>query len=412
MPHIDGARLLADLKHLRTIGGEWPGVVRPAFGAKDMEARHWLAARYEEAGLDATIDGVGNVLGRSCKPGKALLIGSHSDTQPTGGWLDGALGVVYGLEVARALAEDPATADLAVDAIDWQDEESRFLGCIGSRSFSGQLTAEMEAGCADKDGVLLADAIAEAGLADAPRLTPEPGRYLGFLEAHIEQGPRLEDAGDLVGVVTDIVGLRGYVIGFSGQQNHAGTTMMNIRKDAAAALFAFADQVNTRFPAAMGPRSVWTMGRVDVHPGAPSIVPGRAELSLQFRDKSEGVLAAFAALVEEIAAEVNGLGGATVTVTPARAPVAPTVMDANLCDHIARAAEAHAPGKWVELESAAFHDAGVVSAVLPSAMLFIPSIGGISHDFAEDSHDGDIVLGCQVMADAAASVLAQARDGA
>ncbi len=124
------------------------------------------------------------------------------------------------------------------------------------------------------------------------------------------------------------------------------------------------------------------------------------------------VLAAFAALVEEIAAEVNGLGGASVTVTPARAPVAPTVMDANLRDHIARAAEAHAPGKWVELESAAFHDAGVVSAVLPSAMLFIPSIGGISHDFAEDSHDSDIVLGCQVMADAAASALAQARDGA
>ncbi len=124
MPHIDGARLLADLKHLRTIGGEWPGVVRPAFSAKDMEARHWLAARYEEAGLDVAIDGVGNVLGRSRKPGKALLIGSHSDTQPTGGWLDGALGVVYGLEVARALAEDPATADLAVDAIDWQDCES------------------------------------------------------------------------------------------------------------------------------------------------------------------------------------------------------------------------------------------------------------------------------------------------
>ena len=270
----------------------------------------------------------------------------------------------------------------------------------------------MEAGIADKDGVLLTDAIRQAGLADAPRLTPEPGRYLGFLEAHIEQGPRLEDAGDLIGVVTDIVGLRGYVVTFSGQQNHAGTTMMDIRKDAAAALFAFGNRINTRFPKAMGRRSVWTMGRVVVSPGAPSIVPGHAELSLQFRDASETVLADFAQLVDEIEVEVNALGGARVTVTPARAPVAPTVMDANLRGHIARAAETHAPGKWVELESAAFHDAGVVSAVLPSAMLFIPSIGGISHDFAEDSHDSDIVLGCQVLADAAAGILAQAREGA
>ena len=412
MPRIDGERLLADLKYLRSIGAEGPGVVRPAFGPKDMEARHWLAARYREAGLEASIDGVGNVLGRSRKPGKALLIGSHSDTQPTGGWLDGALGVVYGLEIARALAEDESTAGLAVDAVDWQDEESRFLGCIGSRAFAGLLTAEMEAGIADKDGVLLTDAIRQAGLADAPRLTPEPGRYLGFLEAHIEQGPRLEDAGDLIGVVTDIVGLRGYVVTFSGQQNHAGTTMMDIRKDAAAALFAFGNRINTRFPKAMGRRSVWTMGRVVVSPGAPSIVPGHAELSLQFRDASETVLADFAQLVDEIEVEVNALGGARVTVTPARAPVAPTVMDANLRGHIARAAETHAPGKWVELESAAFHDAGVVSAVLPSAMLFIPSIGGISHDFAEDSHDSDIVLGCQVLADAAAGILAQAREGA
>ena len=116
MARNDPDRLLADLRHLRSIGAEGPGVVRPAFSALDMEARHWLKTRYEAAGLEARIDGVGNVIGRSRNPGPALLIGSHSDTQPTGGWLDGALGVIYGLEVARALAEDETTADLAVES--------------------------------------------------------------------------------------------------------------------------------------------------------------------------------------------------------------------------------------------------------------------------------------------------------
>ncbi len=176
MPQIDGERLLGDLATLRGIGASGPGVVRPAFGARDMEARHWLADRFEAAGLEASIDGVGNVVGKSRNPGPALLVGSHSDTQPTGGWLDGALGVIYGLEVARALAEDAGSRDLAVDAVSWQDEESRFLGCLGSRSFCGLLTAEIEQGISDGDGVTLAGAIAGAGLeavAVHPRL---PGR--------------------------------------------------------------------------------------------------------------------------------------------------------------------------------------------------------------------------------------------
>ncbi|MFX4221111.1 MAG: M28 family peptidase [Thalassobaculum sp.] len=123
MPKINAERLLADLDHLRTIGGVETGVVRTALSEKDMEARRWLKRRFEEAGLETTVDGVGNVFGRTSKPGPVLLIGSHSDTQPRGGWLDGALGVIYGLEIARCLAEDPETADLAVDVVSWQDEE-------------------------------------------------------------------------------------------------------------------------------------------------------------------------------------------------------------------------------------------------------------------------------------------------
>jgi N-carbamoyl-L-amino-acid hydrolase len=407
MPTIDAARLLGDLRHLRGIGAQGTGVVRPAFSDKDMEARRWLQARCEEAGLEAAIDGVGNVLGRSRRPGRALLLGSHSDTQPTGGWLDGALGVVYALEVARALAADRATAELPVDVVSFQDEESRFVGCLGSRSLIGALSPEMEEGAVDKDGVKMADALRAAGLAGVPRARIARERYAGFIEAHIEQGPALEETGNRIGVVTGIVGLRGIRFVFRGQQNHAGTTMMKTRRDASAALYELAHRINTEFPGAAAERTVWTMGRLRVEPNATSIVPGYADLDLQFRDASDEPLDRLERIAAGIVAEMNARGGVRIEAIPSRAPIPPTRMDEGLRAHLERAAENHAPGKWMRLPSGAFHDAGIVSAALPSAMLFIPSIGGISHDFAEDSREEDIVLGCQVLADAAATVLGE-----
>ena len=407
MPTIDPQRLLADLRTLRSIGAKGPGVVRPAFGAADMEARRWLSQRYAEAGLEPAIDGVGNVLGRSRNPGKALLIGSHSDTQPTGGWLDGALGVIYALEVVRALGSDAQTRAMAVDAISFQDEEARFIGCLGSRSLVGALTPELERGAVDRDGITLSAALRDAGLADTPRVRLDAGRYVGFLEAHIEQGPTLEDTGKRIGVVDAIVGLRGMRFVFRGQQNHAGTTMMARRRDAATVLYELAYRINQEFPKAAAERSVWTMGRARIEPNATSIVPGYAELDLQFRDASEAPLDVFEAIATRLVEEMNARGGVRIEASRTRAPVAPSRMDAGLQEHIAASAERHAPGRWQRMPSGAFHDAGIVSARLPSAMLFIPSIGGISHDFAEDSRDEDIVLGCQVLTDAAASILSQ-----
>ena len=409
MPRVDGDRLLSDLRALRTIGAQGRGVVRPAFSTADMQARRWLKHKYEEAGLEATLDGLGNVLGRSPHSGRALLIGSHSDTQPTGGWLDGALGVIYALEVVRALAADSETRGLAVDAVSFQDEESRFVGCLGSRSLVGALAPEIEQAAADSHGITLADALREAGLANVPRVRLARERYVGFIEAHIEQGPHLEDAGLRIGVVTGIVGLRSIRFVFRGQQNHAGTTMMARRRDATTALYELAHRINLEFPKVAGERSVWTMGRLRVEPNATSIVPGYAELDLQFRDQSEAPLDAFEKVVARLVSEMNARGGVTIEALPTRAPIAPTRMDPALQTHIEAAAERHAPGNWQRMPSGAFHDAAIVSASIPSAMLFIPSLGGISHDFAEDSREEDIVLGCQVLADAAASILTQER---
>jgi beta-ureidopropionase / N-carbamoyl-L-amino-acid hydrolase len=405
MPTINPERLLGMLKTLRTFGAVGTGVVRPSLSPVDMEARRWLCGRMLEAGLDAWIDGVGNVLGRSRNHGKALLIGSHSDTQPKGGWLDGALGVIYGIEIVRALAEDPVTRALPVDAVAWVDEESTYLWCLGSRSFCGVLTQDAIAAATNAEGQRLTEAIQAAALAGLPSARLEPERYVGYLEGHIEQGPYLEEEGNKIGVVTSIVGIRGCRIHFRGQQNHAGTTPMPRRKDAGVALIDFAYTLRQAFQAIAGPTTVWTIGRVSFSPGAPSIIPGEAEMILQYRDPSETLLDRFEQTVNAFAATANCAGLVEVTVMPNRTPIKPTIMDAALQQHIAAAAERHASGAWVHMPSAAGHDPMVLSDHLPCAMLFVPSRGGISHDFAEDTDEADIVLGCQVLAEAAASIL-------
>jgi N-carbamoyl-L-amino-acid hydrolase len=404
MTRIDGRRLLEGLRALRAFGATGTGVVRPTFSEADMAARTWLRDRMADAGLDAAIDGVGNVIGRSRNAGPALVIGSHSDTQPEGGWLDGAMGVMDAIEVAHALRDDPATRHLAIDVAAWSDEEGTYTSCLGARGFVGEVDDTVLAE-RNVDGESVADAIGRVGLTGVPRARLDLDRHIGYLEAHIEQGPHLDEAGLKIGVVTSIVGIGGAVVTFTGEQNHAGTTPMDRRQDAAVAMFRFGTTLQDRMAATAGPTSVWTIGRVRVEPGAPSIVPGFAEVAVQFRDPSNAVLERMLAAVVATADEVNRDSPVRVDAHPGEATILPTVMDADLRGHIAAAAERLVPGRWIEMPSAAGHDPMVLSRHLPCAMLFIPSIGGISHDFAENSHDDDIALGCQVLADAAISIL-------
>ena len=403
---INGERLIADLKRLREFGACGSGVVRTSLSPIDVESRHWLRGRLEEAGLDARIDGAGNVIGRSRNPGKAVLIGSHTDTQPTGGWLDGAMGVIYGLEVARALSEAPATKDCAVDVASWLDEEGRFFGCFGSLSFVGGTPAHALDALDTTDGtnLTLGDALREAGLAGVARERLDPERHVAYLEAHIEQGPYLEEEGNRIGVVTSIVGSRNFIVEFEGEQNHAGTTPMARRRDAAHALVDFAHAVFREFPAAAGERSVWTIGEMTLEPNAMSIVPGKARLNLQFRDQDPAALDRLEALSLDLLARANE-GPCSATMRPRKHHSVPAPMDTDLRSHLERAAERHAPDQWTSMPSAAVHDAQILADHLPSAMLFVPSINGVSHAFEEDTSEEDIVLGCQVLATATASVL-------
>src|ERR1700722_6686166 len=285
MPQINADRLLGDLYALRKIGEYKTGVHRPSLTPEDIQSRLWLAEKLTAAGLTAEIDGIANVFGRDQSPGRKLLIGSHIETQPHAGWLDGAMGVIFGLEAARTLGG-------GIDVAAWFDEEGWFGGFPGSRSFCGQLSeAEMDTMRRRGDDVPLRAALDQAGWAGRPRVQADPSRYLGYLEAHIEQGAELETSGDRIGVVTAIVGSHRFRIVFEGEQNHAGTTRMARRKDAGVALVRLATAINERFPAIAHERTVWTTGQISLDPGSPSIVPGKAEMVFQFRDTEPAMLA-------------------------------------------------------------------------------------------------------------------------
>jgi N-carbamoyl-L-amino-acid hydrolase len=404
MPKINGERLLADQHRLAEFGRYKTGVHRPTYSPQDMEARHWLVAQLTAAGLDASIDGIGNILGRPRKAGPKLLIGSHSESQNHAGWLDGALGVVYGLEIARAFREDLACADFPIEVAAWADEEGHFGNFLGSRSFVGDLTEdEIDRARDHTEGAALRVALERAGLAGKTREAIVPSDYIGYLEAHIEQGDYLDNAGLRLGIVTGIVGIWQYRIVFTGEQNHAGTTRMAVRKDAGVALVKLSSTIAERFAEITGPRSVWTTGAIRLEPGAPSIVPGGAEMLFQIRDVETAQLQRFEDALKQLVAEADAAGPCKVTLESAW-KVSPVLMAQSFQRELARAANHWAPGGAMAMPSAAGHDAQILARKIPAAMLFVPSINGVSHHWTEDTKEDDIVLGCQVLADAAEAI--------
>ncbi|NVO56227.1 Zn-dependent hydrolase [Rhodobacteraceae bacterium B1Z28] len=390
---IDEKRFLADLHKLREFGasGVGKGVVRPAFSDADTAARRWLSSRMQEAGLQPHFDPVGNLFGLA--QGPSLLMGSHSDSQPEGGWLDGALGVIAALEIARA-------SDRPISVVSFQDEEGRFGVTTGSAIWSGGLKLSDADALTDHAGTTLA--AARASMRNLTQGFVDPGQFTGFIEMHIEQGPSLDTAGDLIGVVTDIVGIRDMVICFEGQQNHAGTTPMHLRRDAFQALSLFNSEIATRFQNVVTPQTVWTIGHVDLHPNASSIVPGRARFSMQWRDQDSDRLMRMEQIIRETAQKIADRSGMALSFGPLLG-LEPVAMDKSLQKRLETGAQRVAPGKWRHMPSGALHDATNVARLMPVAMLFVPSINGISHDFAEDTSEDDLIAGLRVLEIAAKS---------
>lgn len=405
MPRINKDRVLSDLRKLASFGAYKTGVHRPTLSVEDVAAREWFVHRLREAGLDAEIDGVANILGKSRVNGKKALSGSHLESQNYAGWLDGALGCVYALEAARAISEDPDTADLGVDVVVFCDEEGHFGSFIGSRSFVGLLDdKEIDAAVNRVTGETMRQGLERAGWSDRPRHLIDPSRYDSFFEAHIEQGDTLDSSGGKIGVVTAIVAIWQYRITVIGEQNHAGTTSMARRRDAGREMIRLIASIDQRFQKVGGERSVWTTGRMEFDPGEKSIIPGKAQALFQFRDADPVVLERMEAALHDEIAHAKRNGRCEISIERLGAST-PAKMDERLQRALDAAAEKSAPGAHQRMPSGAGHDAQYLAPKLPSAMMFVPSINGVSHHWSENTSDEDIVLGAQVFADAIVKAL-------
>ena len=400
---IDPQRMLADLRALAEFGRLGTGVDRRSLTPEDLAARDWLLERMRAAGLDARIDGIGSVAGRTPGSRRHILIGSHTDSVPKGGWLDGSMGVIFGREIARAYVEAGRTDDPGVEVISFIDEEGRFGSLLGSAVFTGKVDESDIGSLRDERGEKLESALQTAGYAGRELLRCEPARHAAYLEAHIEQGPVLETAGKRIGLVTDIVGVSRCEVVFTGQADHAGTTPMGLRRDAGAALYAFADDF-ARFCSDEGSdRTVWNLGIAAMDPGAYNVVTRQARLGVEYRDPSETVLDRIRQYIDESAARVAKRHRVAAEVVEG-AGIRPNPMDETILRHLEKAA-ADLGASSIRMPSGAGHDATMLAPLIPSAMMFVPSIGGRSHDISEDTREEDIVLGLKVLARAVERII-------
>jgi allantoate deiminase len=385
--------LTADLEAAAAIGADpRGGVSRFAWTPELARANEWLMERLAELGLEVELDPAGNVLGRWQEgDGTAVLLGSHLDTVPNGGRYDGALGVLAALDVVRRLKAEGLEPKRPLWVVSFNDEEGgRFqTGMLGSRAFCGDCDLE------DWRGRGVPEAMAEAGF-DFARLAEARGLdgVGAYIELHIEQGPVLERAGIDLGVVTAITGMLGFRARFLGEANHAGTTPMELRRDAlsgaARAVLALRDEARSRDDMTAN------VGVITAEPGGFNVVPGAAELTIDVRSPTPDGFARLEPFVREtlqlIAAE-EGLG-LEVRETHRKEPV---LLDADLQDRL-EAAAGEEGASTLRLPSGAGHDAMVLAHHVPAAMLFVPSRGGLSHTPEEFSSPEHCDLGARVLA--------------
>ena len=400
---INSERLRADFDALAQIGGTGDGGVhRPALGEAHLAARAWLRGQIVAAGLEFRIDRAGNHSAfLACGPAGAptLLMGSHLDSVPHGGRFDGALGVLAALEVLRVVREAHVSLPVHLEAVDFTDEEGTLVGELGSAALAGTLSAQMlqnpRGGRAALQAGLARAGLAEVGLLAARR---DPATLAGYLELHIEQGPRLVQAQAPIGVVTGIVGLCSYRLTFAGQGDHAGTTPMADRQDAALGASAFtlaARQVVLEdFPGC-----VVNVGEMRFAPGAFNIVPAQVDVALEFRAPEPEMLDRLEAALLGQARAAAGQFGLELQVEPL-GRTDPTPMSKAAQRAVAEAAGALGLAH-VALASGAVHDAQSLAAVCPAGMAFVPSVAGASHSPREFTPWADCVNGANVLLQAA-----------
>ena len=398
-PELDGERLLRRLDELAAVGADPAGgVTRLAYSPADVAGRDLVAGWLREAGCDVRVDAAGNLLGRL--PGRAGLpaalgTGSHLDSVVEAGPLDGAYGVVAAVEVADAISRSGGLAhDLLVVGFSNEEGARGTPGMAGSLAVVGALTPEHLA-TPDDEGVPLARRLRDAGGDPGAIGTAvwADGDVEGWIELHVEQGPVLDAADLRIGVVTAITGRVTLDVVVTGVTNHAGTTPMPLRRDAAVA--AAQVVLAVRDLAVEGGVRVATTGVVRAEPGVRNVVAGRAVVGVDLRDESDAAVDAAVATLAERAAAIGAATGTEVRLVPG-SQVAAVAMDRRLRGCVAEAADALGLTR-LDLPSGAGHDTQVVAARTPVAMIFVPSVGGISHAPAERTAPADLVHGARTL---------------
>ncbi|MFB3818627.1 MAG: Zn-dependent hydrolase [Candidatus Methylomirabilales bacterium] len=395
---VNFARLKRDLAALAGIG-RMPtgGVSRPSWSDADAEARRWLLQRLREAGLEARVDQAGNIFGRWQPGSPVVLTGSHIDSVPDGGTLDGALGVLAALEALRRVKEERLALRCPLELVAFSDEEGAFGGFFGSFAFTGALAAEAVPAMRNAEGVSIVKAMARHGLnaLHAPAAARDPRDLCAYVELHIEQGRVLEAAGVPIGIVDDIVGIRRYAVRFIGRADHAGTTPLAERKDALLGAADLALRARQLVLARGTPASRVTVGTLRLAPGASNIVPAEALLSLELREVAAERLRGLAEASLALARTIAGEWGLEVVIEPVLA-IEPVAMAPEVKAAIAASAEERGL-RTLHLPAMAGHDAQVVGRVAKAGMLFVPSREGRSHSPMEFTADEDLEHGANVL---------------
>jgi N-carbamoyl-L-amino-acid hydrolase len=371
------------------------GVSRLAFSEADLDAREYIRGLMLKAGLQVTIDAVGNLIGyrEGSEALPPIMLGSHIDSVPGGGNYDGDVGVIGAIEVARTLHEAGVQLRHPLEVVVFPDEEG---GLTGSRGMSGPISDEALA-LVSHSGYSIREGIERIG-GDSARLSEarrKPGDIAAYLELHIEQGAVLDNEDIDIGVVTGIVGIRWWDVTVSGMANHGGTTPMNLRHDALLSAAELILAVNRVIIGTAG-NQVGTVGVIRAEPGAPNVIPGKVVMSLEIRDQSDAVIIAMFQQIEEQAGIIAERNGTSVAFSELDVDIQPALTDKNISALIYQATEKLGlSAKY--MPSGAGHDAQDIARIAPIGMIFVPSVGGISHSPKEFTEPADMANGADVL---------------
>lgn len=404
IPKVNGKRLNDNLKALSEYGkNPQGGVSRVAYSEADLLGREYAMTRMRQAKLEVRLDAAGNIIGRragSASLGSTslppIILGSHTDSVPEGGNYDGNVGSLGAIEVAHTLAENNITTRHPLEIVIFQNEEG---GLIGSRAMSGEL-AEKELDLVSRSGKTIREGIKFIG-GNPEQLTSarrRRGDIAAYLELHIEQGGTLEAEKIDIGVVEGIVGINWWDVTIEGFSNHAGTTPMNKRRDALLAAAKFVEAVN-RIVTSIPGRQVGTVGRIQALPGAPNVIPGKVVLSLELRDLDAAKIQMLYKRIYDEAERIGQSSGTSFSFKEINVNI-PAPTDERVRRVITDCAkELNLTTKL--MPSGAGHDAQDMARLAPVGMIFVPSIGGISHSPQEFSRPEDITNGANVLLRAA-----------